>query len=167
MLHAMAATEQPARDDTRTDRKEIFVVHGRDEGPKEAVAGFLRDLTGRRPVIFHEQVSGGATIIEKLERLANIAAYAVVIATGGDLGRLATATEDQPRARQNVILELGYFFGVLGRQNVALLHETGVERPSDTDGLAHIELDGGRQWRVSLANELEAAGFEIDRAALR
>jgi predicted nucleotide-binding protein len=109
MLHAMAATEQPARDDTRTDRKEIFVVHGRDEGPKEAVAGFLRDLTGRRPVIFHEQVSGGATIIEKLERLANIAAYAVVIATGGDLGRLATATEDQPRARQNVIFELGYF----------------------------------------------------------
>jgi predicted nucleotide-binding protein len=158
--------DQPASADTRPERTEIFIVHGHDEGQKEAVARFVQDLTGKKPIILHERVSSSATIIEKLERYAETASYAIVIATGDDMGRLATDTDDRPRARQNVILELGYFFGALGRENVALLYETGLDRPSDTNGILHIELDGTRQWRVALANEMEAAGFEVDRGAL-
>lgn len=148
-------------------RSGIFIVHSRNEGRKEEVARFAQDVTGRRPVILHEQVSGGDTIIEKLEQAASTAAFAIVIATGDDVGRFAQDGEDRSRARQNVILELGYFFGLLGRRYVALLFEPGVERPSDTDGIVHIELDAGRGWRISLTNELEAAGFEVNRTALR
>lgn len=148
-------------------RSEIFIVHGRDEGHKEAVARLVRDLTNRQPIILHEQVSGGDTIIEKLERAASTAAFSIVIATGDDVGRFKDDGDDRPRARQNVILELGYFFGLVGRRNVVLLFEPGMERPSDTDGIVHIELDAGRGWRILLANELESAGFAVDRTALR
>jgi predicted nucleotide-binding protein len=146
---------------------EIFIVHGRDEGSKEMVARFLHSLTKKEPVILHEQPSGGATIIEKFEKYARNASYAVVIATGDDVGRSVTDTDDRPRARQNVIFELGYFFGRLGREHVAFLYQPHVEPPSDIGGIAYIELDTNRGWRISLANELEAARFEVDRRALR
>jgi len=148
-------------------RSDVFIVHGHDDGRKETVARFVQDVTGKRPFIFHEQPSGGETIIEKLERLGSTAAFAVIIATGDDVGRAKNGGADRPRARQNVVLELGYFFGVLGRRNVALLFEPDVERPSDTDGIVHIPLDAGAQWRITLTNELEGAGFEVDRTALR
>lgn len=158
-------TDQPSADAAR-ERTEIFIVHGHDEHHKETVARFVGDLTGKKPIILHEQSSLSATIIEKLERYADTACYAIVIATGDDVGRSASGT-DRPRARQNVIMELGYFFGLLGRQNVALLYETNIEIPSDTEGIVHIELDGTREWRVKLANEMQAAGLEVDREALR
>jgi hypothetical protein len=49
-----------------TARTEIFIVHGHDDGLKEKVARFLLQLTGNEPVILHEQVNAGDTIIEKL-----------------------------------------------------------------------------------------------------
>ncbi|OBB95931.1 TIR domain-containing protein [Mycobacterium sp. 852002-40037_SCH5390672] len=151
------------------ERSEIFIVHGRDDGQKEAVARLVQGLTKREPVILHEQASGSDTVIEKLERIGGTAAFAIVIATGDDVGRLKEADHDQdrPRARQNVILELGYFFGLLGRRSVLLLFEHGIDRPTDTDGIMRIELDAGRGWRIGLANELENAGFDVDRTALR
>lgn len=145
----------------------IFVVHGRDEARKEGVARFLGKLTSKEPVILHEQASAGDTIIEKLEKYAATAGYAVVIATGDDRGCLAGEDEYRPRARQNVIFELGYFFGLLGRKRVALLYDTTVERPSDTDGIVHIPFDDANGWRSTLAREIEDAGLEIDWSALR
>jgi predicted nucleotide-binding protein len=151
-------------------RTEIFIVHGRDQGRKEMVARFVQDLTGRTPIILHEKASGGTTLIEKLERYAPTIAFAVVVATGDDIGRVADSREsaERPRARQNVILELGYFMALLGRKNVVLLLEPGLERPSDTDGIVYAELDSGsRGWRIDLARELEDAGIEVDRSAIR
>jgi predicted nucleotide-binding protein len=155
--------ETPAVD----ERIEIFIVHGRDDGRKAIVARFIANLVGREPIILHEQASSGATLIEKLERYAATAAFAVVIATGDDVGRAVDEEGDQPRARQNVILELGYFIALLGRQNVVLLLEPGVERPSDTDGIVYARLDSSRDWQVELAKELEGAGFEVDRSAIK
>lgn len=145
----------------------VFIVHGRNEARKHEVARFLRNSTSREPVILHEQSNGGRTVIEKFEEHASDAAYAVVIATGDDQGRAASEANDQPRARQNVVFELGFFFGALGRAKVALLYEEGVERPSDIEGLVHIALDETGAWKMHLARELDAAGVGIDWTSLR
>lgn len=147
--------------------KTIFVVHGHDEARKHEVARFLRAATGNEPVILHEQASSGGTVIEKFETHALDAGYAVVIATGDDVGRAQAATEDRPRPRQNVVFELGFFFGVLGRPRVALLYQESVEIPSDIAGLVRIALDAAGAWKMLLAREIDAAGIGIDWSALR
>lgn len=158
-------TPQPVDGSAPTGRK-IFIVHGTNEARKHELARFLRALTGYEPTILHEQASSGRTIIEKFEDHAADTAYAVVIASGDDVGREQTSGSDQPRPRQNVVFELGFFFGSLGRNKVALLYEEGVERPSDTDGIVRISLDGAGGWKATLVRELEAAGVGVDWSAL-
>ena len=67
-----------------------------------------------------------------------------------------------PRARQNVVFELGYFFGSLGRSRVAVLYESGVELPSDVNGVVYIEVDTQGAWQYRLGKELRAVGIEAD-----
>jgi predicted nucleotide-binding protein len=68
----------------------------------------------------------------------------------------------RPRARQNVLLELLYVIGLLGRENVCALKRGGVEIPSDFAGIIAEEFDAGGGWRQKLATELKDAGFDID-----
>ena len=70
----------------------------------------------------------------------------------------------RPRARQNVLLELGYFVGRLGRSHVCALKRGEVEIPSDWQGVVNTEFDAHGGWRRALAKELEAAGYKIDWA---
>ncbi len=143
------------------------MVHGHDEARKHELARFLRAATGNEPVILHEQANAGGTVLEKFEAYAADAGYAVVIATGDDVGRAAASVTDQPRARQNVVFELGFFFGALGRPRVALLYEDGVEIPSDISGLVRIPLDPAGAWKMLLAREMDSAGIGIEWSALR
>jgi predicted nucleotide-binding protein len=72
------------------------------------------------------------------------------------MGQLAPGSESaEPRARQNVIFELGYFYGLLRRQSgrIVLLHKGGLEIPSDLTGIIYIDITHG----------IEAAGEEIRR----
>ena len=96
---------------------EIFIVHGRDYLPKVTLARWL-EANKLKPIILHEQTSSGATLIEKLEIHASKVQFAIIILTPDDVGRLKEPTSEQPCARQNVIFELGYFLGLLGREHV-------------------------------------------------
>lgn len=141
--------------------KDIFVVHGHDIGRMEAVARFIEQLE-LNPVILHERPSRGSTIIEKLEKHADVS-FAVVLLTPDDVGFVSTDTGNpRPRARQNVILELGYFLGRLGRNKTCALVVGGVEVPSDYLGVVYISLDAGGGWKLKLVKELRSAGLPID-----
>ena len=148
-----------------SDKSRAFVVHGRHNGAKESVARFLGNL-GVQPIILHEQASLGRTIIEKLEHYGKVS-FAVVLLTPDDEGRLAGSSDAlKLRARQNVLLELGFFVGLLGRENVCALCMPPVEIPSDWDGVVWVNMDEHDGWRVKLAKELKAAGFEVNPSAL-
>ncbi len=139
----------------------VFVVHGHNHGTKEAVARFIEKL-GLDPVILHEKPNAGRTIIEKFSDYSDVH-FAVVLLTGDDEGRSRVeASSTRPRARQNVILELGFFLGKLGRSSDCALYEEGVEIPSDYQGVLFVSLDATEKWRVDLVKELKVAGFEID-----
>jgi predicted nucleotide-binding protein len=117
-------------------------------------------LTTKEPIILGEQASGSRTVIEKFEAYGNMTSFAIVLLTPDDFGG-ANGQPSNARARQNVILELGYFIGKLGRNRVVALTKIGVELPSDLAGLIHLSLDRGG-WEQDLAREMRHAGLSVD-----
>ena len=138
--------------------RRVFVVHGHDEGARETVARFLMQL-GFEPIILHEQANQGRTVMEKVEAHGQVD-FAVVLLTPDDEG-CARDGRPEPRARQNVLLELGYFLGRLGRAKVCALKRGTLEIPSDFAGVVWESMEGN-SWKQALGRELEAAGHEID-----
>ena len=141
---------------------DVFIVHGHDEAAKHTIAGFVRafDLN---PIILDEKANEGQTIIEKFEAHAGQAGYAIVLLTPDDVGAPKGEQEQpKPRARQNVILELGYFLGALGREQVCVLHKEKVELPSDIHGILYVSMDSNEGWKFKLAREMKQAGLPID-----
>jgi predicted nucleotide-binding protein len=138
----------------------VFVVHGHDDGAREAVARFI-STAGLKPIILHEQASQGRTIIEKVEDYGAVG-FAVVLLTPDDEGRAKGSDALRPRARQNVVAELGYFVGRLGRDKVCALVRDEVEIPSDFSGVVYVKFDEAGGWKLSLGQELQAAGYHID-----
>jgi len=143
-------------------KNSVFLVHGHDDGAKHGVARFLEQL-GIQPVILQEQINRGMTVIEKFEDFAKRAGFAVVLMTPDDFGYAVNCEQSKRhRPRQNVVLELGYFAAKLGRDKTFVLTKGNVEMPSDVLGLVYQSMDGSEGWKMRLARELKAAGFQID-----
>lgn len=139
--------------------RKVFIVHGHDDGARETVARFLERI-GLEAIILHEQANQGRTIIEKVVAHGDVG-FAVVLLTPDDEG-CAKGGTPEPRARQNVLLELGYFIGRLGRDKVCALKRGTLEIPSDFAGVVWETMDSNGGWKRALARELEAAGHDID-----
>lgn len=133
-------------------KMKTFIVHGHDSETKLDLKNYLQNtLKLEEPIILAEKASSGLTIIEKFEKYSEDCKLVFVLLTPDD-----KYTEDGTcRARQNVILEMGYFLGKLGRKSgrVILLYKGKLELPNDISGLIYINIDNG----------IEAAGEQIRR----
>ena len=144
----------------------VFVVHGHDEEMKQAAARTLTTL-GLDPVILHEQPNQGRTIIEKFEDSSDVG-FAVVLLSPDDMAYSAGVeykkAKPRPRARQNVVAEMFYFMGKLGRHRIFALckQAEGFELPSDYQGVVYTPYDAAGKWRFDLAQELKAAKYDVD-----
>jgi predicted nucleotide-binding protein len=145
----------------------VFIVHGRDESMRDDVQSVLTSLQIPSLVLVNE-MNRGQTIIEKFEAAASQCEFAVVLCSADDMGGLKPARgkppEYQGRARQNVVLELGYFLAALGRDHLFILHpKSGLEAPSDFAGVGHSVYEpGGHVWRRQLLRELKEVGAYVD-----
>ena len=145
------------------EEKRIFIVHGHDETAKNFVHLFLNRLTGKDAVVLHEQGNSGQSLIEKLENAADKVNFAVVLLTADDLGKAKVDIDLEPRGRQNVVFEMGYFMALLGRDKVAVLHATDVTEPGDMRGMLYIPYGSfSNDWKGKLAGELSDAGIDVD-----
>jgi predicted nucleotide-binding protein len=144
---------------------DVFVVYGRDHEARTELEAMLRRW-GLNPLILDQLPSEGATLIEKLEKYQQSVNFAVVLATPDDEGHIAGEPDkSRPRARQNVVLELGMVLTKLGRSRVAILLKNAaeIERPSDIDGLIYISFDKRvEEKKVELAKEMKKQGYRIN-----
>jgi predicted nucleotide-binding protein len=163
---------QPVRESGRND---IFIIHGHNEVVRDAVARAIGEMD-LNPRILNTEAGMSATIIERIEQTADAGevAHAIAVWTHDDTGasvkdvggRRSSDTQSalhglRPRARQNVLVETGFFMGRLGRKGVTILYEEGVEIPSDLHGVSYIALDAGGEWRTQLRKELKARRFDV------
>ena len=165
-LFELIALEKPTKNSKTREKQTgsgVFLVHGRDERWVQEVARFVEKF-GLKITILREQPNQGRTVIEKFEDVAADIGFAILLLTGDDRGGFADAAPKvfSPRARQNVILELGFFLGRLRRSHVCALYERGVEIPSDYSGVLFVPIDESGGWRLLLAREMKAAGLPID-----
>ena len=115
---------------------------------------------------------GGDTLIEALERQIGKTAqssFGIVLATPDDLGYLKTETSEdaKPRARQNVIMEMGMLLASLTRKRCAILQKGFVELPSNMGGVIAIPFnDHVREAVPKLVQRLQEAGFKLDPTAI-
>jgi predicted nucleotide-binding protein len=137
----------------------VFVVHGQNEAARTDVVEYLREL-GLEPIILHDQPNMGRHLLTKFIQEADLVTFAIVLMTDDDVGGRKDG-KLAPRARQNVILELGYFIAHLRMERVCALITPGLETPSDFDGIVYIRMDSGGAWRKELVRELRAAEMPI------
>ncbi len=143
------------------DLSRVFIVHGHDIAVRESVARFISQKLGLEPIILSEQPNKGRTVITKFPETCSNVGFAIVLMTPDDLGKSRDSSELNARARQNVILELGFFIGALGLDRVAAVVKGNIEHPSDFDGVVYIAFDQD-DWRTKLGQELQHAGYNID-----
>lgn len=132
-----------------------FIVHGHDDAAKYELKNYLQNtLRLPEPIILHEQPSLGRTVIEKFEDIAHQVNLVFVLLTPDDfINSPPSSNELKRRARQNVVFEMGYFFGMLQRRRgkVLLLYKGSLELPSDISGIIYVDISNG----------IEAAGETI------
>ncbi|MBR6091458.1 MAG: nucleotide-binding protein [Bacteroidales bacterium] len=158
------------------DKKKVFIVHGHSDALKTKVARVVEQM-GLKAIILHEQEDYGKTVIEKFEENAEDIGFAIILLTADDraVSHADLKKEDQEkdykaifrnRARQNVIFEMGFFIGKLGRAHVFELQEDGIEEPSDLKGIIYTPVDEEDMWRFKLAKRLKAVGYEVNTDVL-
>lgn len=159
-LEELAEEEEPAvqpQPAQPSNMNKIFIVHGHDGELKHSVARIV-EKQGIEAVILSEQANQGRTIIEKFEANSDVGG-AICLFTADDVGKAKGAASESSRARQNVVLETGYFMGKHGRDHVVILADSGIEIPSDLSGVVYTNTSN---WEIGLLKDLKAMGYEVD-----
>lgn len=115
----------------------VFISHGRAPEWREVQQYIEKDIKLATRELAQEP-NLGRTVLEKLHAIAGECDSAVIVMTGDDL-----ASDGTPRARENVIHEIGYFQGRYGLSRVCLMHEDGVSIPSNVHGLVYSPFPKG------------------------
>ena len=141
----------------------VYIVHGPDEETKTTVAKFIENL-GLKPTVLDRKPSKGQTVIDKFDEQADKAGFAIALLTPDDVGAVKDEADRQlnPRARQNVLFELGYFIGKLNPNRVCLLYKEGVELPSGIRDVAYVPMDGADAWKLKLCQGMRSAGLPVN-----
>jgi len=151
--------------DSEKKSQRIFVVHGHDHEARDQLELVLRRL-GLEPFILMNNSGGGKTIVEALEKhIYEESAFGIVLLTPDDYGYAKSETEadKKPRARQNVILEMGMVMASLGREKMVLIKRGAVDLPSDTQGMIYLEYnDNIKDIVPKLVQNMIEAGIEVD-----
>jgi predicted nucleotide-binding protein len=151
--------EEPQAREIRT-----FIVHGHDHQTMLELKDYVQNILKLgQPVVLRQMPGLGKTLIEKFEREAETVELVFVLLTPDDRGAAVSDPDNEKRrARQNVILELGFFLGKLGRASgrILLLHKGSIEIPSDISGVEYIDITNGVESAgESIRRELIASGI--------
>ncbi len=114
---------------TKVNKKVIIVGDMNSRNVLE-LNGLLLEFS-YEPIILSEQPSNSRTILEKLSEFSDVG-YAMVVIES-ERKRISLT-----RPNPNVMLELGYLIGLIGREHVLCLVENDATLPTDLRGISYI-----------------------------
>lgn len=173
-LQIKSTLRQAETKDNTQSPDSVFVVHGHDKALLAEVKDYLKALN-IRPIVLIDEYGAEQSLFQKFLRWSGDTKFAIVLITADDLGA-GRYQYDEPdvkerslqfRARQNVILELGYFYGLLGWDKVFVLSKNpdkkfpNFERPSDLDGVIFDTVESNGNWKAILKDKLKKSGFKV------
>ena len=146
--------------------KVLLIIHGRGdtgEDLRRRVAAASRDkdsaLAGLAlPVIMNLRGKGALTVPDVFETLGSSVSATIAIVTADDIGGFARSDTPgraeynarelklKPRARENIWVEVGWFWGHLGRSKVFLWLKEDVLLPTDLQGAAWTQGNLEQSW---------------------
>jgi len=145
--------------------RRIIVVSGTDEEMNQALNGALTKLS-LIPVVLCEEPSQGKKIVETFSRDYADVAFAVVLLSPDDFGyaKSGAATKRKLRPSQDVVFELGFLLGNLGKGNVLVFFRecANFEIPVDFEGIKFTAFDNRDSWKLALIRELSNCGLAVD-----
>jgi predicted nucleotide-binding protein len=159
ILHAAQEEEPSDSAQLKTEQsKEVFIIHGRDEINALKLKKILKRKWNLNGIILKFKPGKGGTLIEKFEREARKARYALAILTPDD--RIRHLSDGYRQARPNVLFELGWFYGAIGRDNVCILYRRGGKIFSDLQGISYVE------FKRDIAEKIDEIGLELNASQL-
>jgi predicted nucleotide-binding protein len=137
---------------------DVFIVHGHDETNLHRLRDLIEKKFKLHPVIMKWEAGKGRVMIEKFEQEAARCRYAFALLTPDD--QIVATDGEYTQARPNVVFELGWFYGRLGRSNVVILLKKGTKLHSDLDGISQITFgESVEEKYLDIERELQAAGL--------
>lgn len=142
----------------------VFVVYGHDEEMRSKVTKYIKRLGIKSLDLMEYSPCGIRTIFDALNSCANFVECAVVLLSADDMVFNDKHEFLSYRARQNVIFEMGFFAGVLGKDKVIVLYKPNkdFEFPSDINGIYYTAYKEDNKWKSELRATLKRIGFELD-----
>ena len=146
-------------DENLRHRENVFIIHGRDEAKWRELKDVLKSEFRLNPIVLSEQPDAGCkTVIEKFEHYAQVCSYAIAVFTPDD--EVTDDTDTYLQARPNVIYELGWFCGKLGRSGAMLLLKEGTSVFTDFGGIIQKRFTKNISEKViEIRRDLVAAGI--------
>jgi len=145
-------------------KRRVIVVCGTDDDMKKALTHALSKLW-LIPVLLCEEPSHGRKLMERYTDYADVG-FAVVLLSPDDFGyaKNAESTTRKLRPRQEVVFELGFLLGKLGRGNVLVFFKEclNFEVPTDFEGMKTVAFDQLDSWKLALIRELGNSGYSVD-----
>jgi predicted nucleotide-binding protein len=142
------------------DKNQIFIVHGHNRELLYELNLLIEEFHLPPPLILEDKSGKGRTIIEKFEEEADKANFAFVLLTPDDM--VKTNDGEYLQSRPNVIFELGWFYGRLGRNNVCIILKQGTTIHSDLQGISNIIYTSSiKEKYLEIKRELVEAGLII------
>jgi hypothetical protein len=138
------------------DTKNVFVIHGHDELNTRRLTQLLQNNFHLNPIAMLSKPGMSRPLIEKFEEEAQTCSFAFGLFTPDD--EIINSANHYKQARPNVIYEVGWFIGRLGKHRVALLLKQGTNIHSDLDGVSRIPFsDNVEDKFLDIQKELKAA----------
>ena len=139
-------------------KENVFLIHGRDEAKWRELKDIILEFRLKPIVLLQQPDAGCQTVIEKFEYYAQHCSYAIAVFTPDD--EVSAGQEKYLQARPNVIYELGWFCGRLGRENVMLLLREGTSMFSDFGGIIQKRFSQNiKEKIIEIRGDLIAAGI--------